>query len=262
MYILTRRWLFALAVLGLPLTVFYIGYALWSVPRGGGLIGYVLGYLATGLVVFLMLLPIRKRQYQRPVGPLDLWMRSHVFLGILATVLVGMHAGFIVMGTISIALTVVFVLTVISGVLGTVFYEWFPRTIARMGNNAFRQELIAEQMADIEKEMEAIQKGQSEQFAQKTQEEFSRRRVPKTLNPVQWLRWRKNQHTASVSASEFSEGEQPLFHAAQSLILHHQQLGRQFCYQHLLRRWLWTHIPLSAALITFLLVHILSELYY
>lgn len=262
MYILTRRWLYALVLLGLPLTVFYIGYALWSVPRGGGLIGYVLGYLATGLIVFLMLLPIRKRQYQRPVGPLDLWMRSHVFLGVLATVLAGMHAGFIVMGTISIALTVIFVLTVISGVLGTVFYERFPRTIARMGNNAFRQEVLMEQMANIEKELEALQTGQSEQFVSETQQEFALRRVPNTLNPTRWLRWRKDQRTASVSASTFSEGEQPLFHAAQSLILRHQQLGHQFCYQRLLRHWLWTHIPLSAALMTFLLVHILSELYY
>lgn len=262
MYILTRRWLYALAVCGLPLTVFYIGYALWSVPRGGGLIGYVLGYLATGLILFLMLLPIRKRQYQRPMGPLDLWMRSHVFLGVLATVLVGMHAGFIVMGTLSIALTVVFLLTVMSGILGTVFYECFPRSIARMGNNAFRQELIAEQMADIEKQMEAIQQGQSEQFAQRTRTEFSLRRVPTTLNPARWLKWRKNQRTEGVSATELSEGEKPLFQEALALILRHQQLGRQFYYQQLLRRWLWTHIPLSAALMTFLLVHILSELYY
>jgi len=33
-------------------------------------------------------------------------------------------------------------------------------------------------------------------------------------------------------------------------------------YQHLLRQWLWSHIPLSAALMTLLAVHIVSELYY
>ena len=126
LHIVTRRWWFSMIITCVMLSTFYVMYAIRSIPRGGSLTGYVLGFIATGLIVTLMLLPIRKRQYQRPVGSLDVWMRLHVILGVITAFIVAMHAGFKVVGTINIALTVVFVLTLLSGMLGTFLYEWYP----------------------------------------------------------------------------------------------------------------------------------------
>ncbi|MBM3265754.1 MAG: hypothetical protein FJY97_20365 [candidate division Zixibacteria bacterium] len=212
MYLLPRNGLYWVTGICLALGVYYAGYTVLSIPRGGSLTGYVTGYLATALIVVLMLLPVRKRQYHRSIGRLDGWMRSHVALGIVTAVLVGIHAGFAVVGTISVALTVVFVLTFVSGIAGMVLYEKIPGVVARMGNDTFRQDVLIDQRAHLEKEIASSPDNRSDEF--------------------------------------------------RILTDRYERLKRQLAYQRLLRQWLWTHIPLSAALMTFLLVHIISELYY
>jgi|GEM_PF-1751718 hypothetical protein len=263
LHIVTRRWWFSTIITCVILSAFYIAYAMRSIPRGGSLTGYVLGVLATALLIGLMLLPIRKRQYQRPVGALDIWMRLHVILGVITGLIVFMHAGFKVVGTINIALTVVFVLALFSGMLGTFLYEWYPPIIARMGNDVFRQSVLKEQITALEEELAQVQTAQSEQMNTLIKKVFEHKRVPETLNPIRLWQWRRNKHhTFEQGLDNFSSEEQSSFHGARTLIDHHQNLGRQLFYQHLLRQWLWSHIPLSAALMTLLAVHIVSELYY
>lgn len=262
MYILTRRWLYVIAVACILLGVYYTVYAIRSIPRGGSLTGYVTGYVGAGLLVTLVLLPIRKRQYQRPMGSLDTWMRSHVALGILTAVIVGMHAGFVVVGTISIALTAAFVLTVISGVVGIILYEKVPRVVARMGSDTFRQDALITQIEQVKEALGVLKSGQSGLFCEKVDQAILLERLPDRLIPVRWLLRRKHGKAVRLDISDLPPEDQLLFQTAQTLLSRYRQLGRQLSYQRLLRRWLWAHIPLSAALMTFLLVHIISELYY
>lgn len=263
LHIVTRRWWFSMVITCVMLSAFYAAYALRSIPRGGSLTGYILGFIGTGLLIVLMLLPVRKRQFQRPVGSLDIWMRLHVILGVITALVVFMHAGFKVVGTLNIALTVVFVLTLISGMLGTFLYEWYPPIIARMGNEVFRQNVLQDQLAMLEEELENIQTDQPDQLKQSIKKHFEQRQVPVTLHPVKLWRWRKTKpDTLEQDAAAHSAEEQTVLQTARSLVDRHQNLGRQLLYQYWLRQWLWSHIPLSAALMTLLLVHIVTELYY
>ena len=263
LHIVTRRWWFSMIITCVMLSTFYVMYAIRSIPRGGSLTGYVLGFIATGLIVTLMLLPIRKRQYQRPVGSLDVWMRLHVILGVITAFIVAMHAGFKVVGTINIALTVVFVLTLLSGMLGTFLYEWYPPIIARMGNDVFRQNVLHEQITVLEEELDAIQVDQSKQVNGLIKSIFEQKRVPDSLNPLLLWKWNKTKDNPFEQDHDLlSSEEQSSFQTARTLIDRHQNLGHQLLYQHFLRQWLWSHIPLSVALVTLLVVHIVSELYY
>lgn len=265
MYIVTRRWLYSTVLICVALSVFYGMYAVYSIPRGGGFTGYTLGIAGTLLIVALMLLPVRKRQYQKPVGRLDLWMRTHACLGIITGVVVGMHAGFRVAGAISLALTVLFVLALLSGLMGTILYEKLPYAIARMGNQTFRAQSILDNMAQMMQELDNLKAAHSAQFGDTVSRAFIRRRFPDSINPIRLLPWLIRQfrdRDTQETPAAFHEPEQTAYRMALILMDRHQQLDRQLFYQRVIRQWLWTHIPLSAAMVTLLIVHIVSELYY
>jgi hypothetical protein len=266
MYIVTFRWMFGTVITCAMLLALYGVYAVYSIPRGGGFTGYALGIIGTLFIFVLMLLPIRKRQYQRPVGRLDVWMRMHVCLGIITGVIVGMHAGFRVGGTISIMLTVLFVLVLLSGIIGTVLYELLPHTIARMGNQMFRAESLLENRVEVERALDTLQTDRSAQFRDMVTREFTRRRYPTSITPLilfPWLiRFAGNNRDVETRVKTLPEAEQIAYQNARKLLTQHWQLDRQLFYQQVLKQWLWTHIPLSAAMITLLIVHIVSELYY
>ena len=265
MYIVTRGWLYSTVITCVVLAAFYGLYAVYSVPRGGSITGYVLGILGTLLIIVLMLLSVRKRQYQRPMGRLDTWMRIHVFLGIITCMIVGMHAGFMVAGTISVVLTVVFVLVIVSGFVGTALYEILPHTIVRMGNDTFHQGALLGSMAETEQEIEALRMEHSDRFRDGIAREFARHHYPASINPVVLLRW-LIRHVRTRDGGDGIKGltpsEQIIYQKARQSMVRYRQLGRQLFYQRVTRQWLWTHIPLSAALMILLLVHIVSSLYY
>jgi len=265
MYIVNRRWLYTTLIVCAISIVFYVIYAIRDIPRGGSFTGYVLGILGTVLLLLLMLLPVRKRQYQRPVGSLDVWMRSHVCLGIITVVIVGMHTGFQVIGTVSIGLSVVFILTLVSGIIGTVLYETLPNTIARMGNNTFRQQSLLENLSEMEQELEEMLTGQSDQFRDVVTQAWTRNRYPSSLNPLHLVPWwirRFRMRKEIQDTGHLTELEQAIYPAVEVLIIRYEQLDRQLFYQRIIRQWLWSHIPFSAALLTLLLVHIVTKLYY
>ena len=265
MYIVNRRWLYSTIAVCVVLVLVYVDYTIWDLPRGGSFKGYLLGIVGALLVVILMLLPARKRQYQRPVGSLDLWMRSHVCLGIITALIVGMHAGFQMVGTISVGLSLVFILTLISGLIGTVLYEILPSTIARMGNNTFRKQAHLASKKEMGQELEELLKGQTVQFKDVVTNIWTRKKYPASFNPFHlvswWLRHRRIQNEEQDSG-QLSESEQVVYLTAEMLLTRFEQLDRQIFYQKIVRQWLWLHIPLSAALMTLLLVHIITTLYY
>src|SRR6266446_3909201 len=62
-------------------------------PHGGSTIGIAYGIAGSALIVLLALFGVRKRAYRSTFGTLEQWMQSHIYLGILALVILVFHAG-------------------------------------------------------------------------------------------------------------------------------------------------------------------------
>ena len=88
----------------------------------------------TGLVgiVWVMLYPVRKQIYRRRVGALRYWMLSHIYLGILATVLILVHGGTSSGGLMTSVLMISFDLTIATGLFGALCYLIIPRFMTRI----------------------------------------------------------------------------------------------------------------------------------
>jgi hypothetical protein len=95
-------------------------------PGGWHPSGFVFG-IAGGLIcLFEFLLWPRKKKRAWRVGRVQVWMRAHIWLGLLAVPLLILHSGFRWGGVLSTVLMALFLLVILSGVWGLVVQQFLP----------------------------------------------------------------------------------------------------------------------------------------
>ena len=120
-------------VLGTLLAVGFYGYSSW---RGGSLLGgsstpgLLFGIVGGLIIVFELLLWPRKARPWR-LGSARLWMRAHIWLGLLTIPLIVMHSGFRLGGQLSTGVMVLFAIVIVSGLFGLLLQQWLPRTLLK-----------------------------------------------------------------------------------------------------------------------------------
>lgn len=127
----------------------YLWHQPFDVPNGGSWLGYTLGTIAALLIVWLMLLGIRKRSYRNRLGSLRGWVSAHVYLGSALIVLSLLHSGF-QFGWNLHTLTFVLMLAVIfSGFFGVYAYLRYPGLMTANRRGATR-EGMRDELAEID----------------------------------------------------------------------------------------------------------------
>jgi len=91
-------------------------------PKSG--IGYWLGIVGSGLMLLLLLYPLRKRiRSLRAIGTVTFWFRAHMILGVFGPVLILLHANFRLGSVNSNVALVAMLIVAISGIVGRYFYS-------------------------------------------------------------------------------------------------------------------------------------------
>ena len=103
----------------------------WSsetIPGGSSPVGFAIGLLLAAIIIFECALYPRKllRRY-RLLGPMHLWMRVHIWLGLICVPLTFLHSGFTFGGTLSTWLTWTLILVIASGIFGLLMQNVIPR---------------------------------------------------------------------------------------------------------------------------------------
>lgn len=120
-----RKWGVALAYAAVLLAI-WVGWTIQDLrlitPSEG--LGYWLGITGASFMLLLMLYPLRKRaRFLRNAGPVGLWFRIHMILGILGPVLVLFHSNFN-LGSINSKVALICTIVVAtSGVVGRYLYS-------------------------------------------------------------------------------------------------------------------------------------------
>src|SRR6476646_9067898 len=137
------RWLKVALTISL---VAILAYALIDVqphPNGGSAYGYLLGTIATLLILWLTLLGVRKRAMTPGAWSLKAWTSAHVYLGLSLIIIATLHTGFQFGWNVHTLAYVLMMLVIASGIYGVSAYAFLPQALS---DN--RGEMTGAQMVD------------------------------------------------------------------------------------------------------------------
>ncbi len=125
-------WIFTVLAVSLAAIAWYlaVGWRNSHWPSGGSLPGLTIGIVAGAIIVFeFMLWPRKALLRSWRIGSALLWMRMHIWLGLLTVPLVMLHSRAVFGGTLTATLMWVFILVIASGVFGLVVQQFLPRAM-------------------------------------------------------------------------------------------------------------------------------------
>lgn len=261
------KWSLALVVFCLALYVFS-GIS----PRhsGGSWLGYGLGTLGAGLILWLSWLGIRKRNYRHGRGSLKAWTSAHVYLGLSLLVIGTLHSGFQFGWNVHTLAYALMVLVIVSGLWGIWGYAVTPPALSdnRMGRS---QREMLDSLAGLDRELEQAAQaldGEPLSWVQLALQHtrirppwwMSQNRLEQRCPTEQALQALDAQLASSSgrprraleNAVRILERKAALLNRARMHIRHRQRL----------RGWLSWHVPATLALIGTLIAHVVSVFYY
>jgi hypothetical protein len=180
-----------------------------------------------------------------PSGSLQNWLLAHSYFGFLVMLMVMFHADFRFGGLITM-LGVLFSWVVgLSGFLGAFLYVVIPRSLGRISEPLLPPEMRVK-IAAIERNMAALLQDKSGPF----QEVFLYGQHELSAEDV-----------SKVEDEEKGDFRHMLALQSQKRALE-AYLKQHLRYEAYLRGWLFVHVPAVVCLLTVVLIHILSVLYY
>ena len=206
-------------------------------------------------------------------GRLRTWYLWHLSLGTLALVLILLHAGFRFGNVIATLAFVCLAGVVATGFVGLYLYWTVPPRLTIIEERAERTpEELREELAEVIAELSEIATNKSKSFLDVYRQEIA---IP-GIDMTPSLGWLTQSATIDRDTSrpdrlrlivkEIPPAEQEDFRKAMRLIFRKEKievsLYPQLRYDYLLKIWLSAHIPLSAGMWAFSLIHIVSVLYY
>jgi hypothetical protein len=155
-FALHRRWFLMTALASLAAGAWY-GVESWTNQRlagGGSRPGLAFGVAAALICLFELVLFLRKTRWfrtRRWLGSAQMWMKAHIWLGLLAVPLVAMHAGFRFGGPLSSLLSWCFILVIASGIFGLLMQNLLPRLLL----DAVPEETVYSQIDEVGRQLAA-----------------------------------------------------------------------------------------------------------
>lgn len=248
-----------------------LAYALADVqprPNGGTWLGYTLGTIGTGLIVWLSLLGLRKRTMTPGAWSLKAWTSAHVYLGLALIVVVTLHTGFQLGWNVHSLAYVLMLLVIASGVFGIVVYAVLP---AALSSN--REEMTQSQMIEalhaVDRQLEDAAQPLDRRWTEAVLAALGEGAAASGL----WQRLSgtsrggaTQQAIDSFNRAAAAEAADPALIRVEALLQRrHAQLGRMRRHvrlKALLEIWLYVHVPATFALLAALTAHVVSVFYY
>lgn len=259
------RWL-KLALLLVALVI--ASYLLVDVkPRhnGGSWYGYTLGTIGAGLIVWLSLLGVRKRNMTAGKWSLKAWTSAHVYLGLALVVIGTLHTGLQLGWNVHTLAWGLMILVIVSGIYGVAVYALLPARLSENRKQMTKAEML-ESLESIDRQLETASQplGRAESdlvIAALEQDPFGFGLLTRLSG-----RYRSCRTIAALGAfGESAVHGQDVDKVVKLLRRRRgqlEQIRRQMKLRALLDVWLYVHVPVTLALLAALTAHIISVFYY
>ena len=270
----------AIALVGASI-VAYLLQEPHQTPNGGTWLGYTLGTMGALLILWLIYLGRRKRNFAAGWGTVRGWVSAHVYLGTSLLVVATLHTGFQFGINVHTLAYVLMCVVIVSGLYGVWAYRTYPEARNELKRSQTLDDIFL-QLEDIDGQLKrdvnalaadirgvvssAIDRTEigGGMYAQLAGVDSSKVMIDGNVYPntdqvrvVAWLVQRlslaEGSETGKLSAVVRSYG------ARQKLL---QVIRSDIRFQALQEAWLYLHVPLSIALLAALLTHIVSVFIY
>jgi len=266
-HILRNKWPLLFAALTISLVVSHYFFVRQGAAGAGSTAGVFWGVSSLALAFVLAGYRIRRSLHGLKLGSMSGWLQAHIYLGILCAVLVFMHSGFRFTGIFSGFLLCLFLLVVVSGVVGALLYRTIPFFMARHSNVSFAHEDVMRRLDELLEEADGLAHEASGGFFNIYKSRI--RPLIKSKSP----RWR---YMFMDEMEVIGKCEQYLEHVARqtgskeiyclnmicSLYIEKEKLIYKWGKALLLCGWLNFHVPLTMAMLTAAIFHVVSIMYY
>lgn len=254
--------------------------------NGGTALGYTLGTAAAALIVWLTAFGVRKRRYSSTLGTVQGWLSAHVYLGGALLIVTLLHTGFQFGTNVHTLALVLMLLVMLSGVYGVYVYMKYPLRLSDNRDGANRAELL-DQLDDIDRRSARLAQSLPERFGEMIASGISRTQLGSTLwqrlrgrdnsqvvlardggtrvvsnagqeAALDWLADEQSRCSDAADAADIGELSALLRNKRRLL----KKIGADLRLQATVEIWLYVHVPLTAALLTALAVHIVTVFLY
>lgn len=264
---------------GALLTLLFSLAAAWGLAQHGfsGRLGgtwltmrWVTGLVGLGGVTAVMTYPIRRQVYRRRAGALRYWLLAHVYFGIIAGVLLFLHAGFHTGGLLTTLLYLSFLGVILSGLFGVIAYIVAPRILTGIEGEPLLIEDLTARRGELKDDL-ANTTGKSEGWLrEEIEERVSKRFLSKSFLFQQLWRREELKRLLAHARGEFKERTTRLATDAERAILLEAvetaaTMGRvdALIFVHrLLRVWIAPHVISSSLMLALMLVHIVQVVFF
>jgi hypothetical protein len=240
-------------------------------PNGGTALGYALGTLGLGLIVWLAWFGIRKRRYG--VGgkmQLEDWLSAHVYLGLGLIVVATLHTGFQFGWNVHTLAYTLMVLVILSGAFGVFTYVRYPRLMTENRRGATQRELLT-QIAELDAKAREISAGLGDDIhgaVMAAQDKLAFGRSARRLLsgrdpacPAAAVLKRVGELALGLPVTDAEKGRALLALLARKVELV-DRVRRDLAYKAMMDVWLFVHVPLTFALLAALTAHVVSVFFY
>ena len=273
-------WAFAWHVVGSVTVLAVGGLIVWGTNRfsqdavltdGSWLtMRWLSGLSGLAAILWVMAYPVRKQIYRRRAGALRYWMLSHIYIGVLAGVLLLVHGGASSGGSLTSLLMISFDLVIASGIFGAACYVIVPRFMTRIE----REPLLLEDLQARREELRADLVRTSQQVENEDLRNVIQTRVRrKFLGPGYLLRqYLKQEDLNSMLADArhgFREEAESLSRSEEARLMEAVESAATLrridalCYLHnLLKAWVAPHVLFTSIMLVLMVMHIAQVVYF
>jgi len=240
-------------------------------PRhyGGSPLGYILGIVGAVLILWLLLLGVRKRRYRSSLGTLQGWTSAHVYLGASLIVIATLHCSFEFGWNVHTLAYALMVAVVLSGLYGIYAYLRYPRMMTdNMGEGSLDAVLLS--IADIDRECRTLALDLPDEVNRVVEQAAASRVGGGFRARLKGDRVACPTRSAPARLRELGgryRGDQAMINqqlvgalARKSGLL--DRARRDIRLRTLIEIWLYFHVPLSFALLAALIAHVVSVFYF
>ena len=223
------------------------------------------GLLGLGSIAAVLTYSARKQIYTRRAGPLRYWKLAHVYLGLIAAIVLLIHGGRDSGGLLTSCLMVSFDLTIVAGLFGISCYFIVPRIMTSIEGDPLLIEDLRDRRQELREQLSLIDTSNEELGhlvkVKMRQRFFSFRYLLRQYirreNLTRVLARAREEFRADAEALSDSKSRRSLMEAVEATATLRRVDSLIYLHQ-LLKLWLAPHVVSASIMLALLMVHIIQ----